>query len=136
MSQTGDSAQNPVHLISERNGDFTPVITSFYNCIMDGRLKASIAVSLAFMIPLVAVASQQDDKAADAVSSAFIEARQAAHLSKLDRIERNRFRKQVCKHDHRMPSGLITDVRYETVDPAHLPRRHGDWRLRPLATRS
>lgn len=89
---------------------------------MDGRLKkASIAVALAFVIPLVAVASQQDDKAADAVSSAFIEARQAAHLSKLERIDGNRFRRQVCKHDLRMPSGLITDVLYETTDPAQLP---------------
>ncbi|MGA8438373.1 MAG: hypothetical protein WB762_23350 [Candidatus Sulfotelmatobacter sp.] len=97
-------------------------MTPFYNCRMDGRLKKGcFAVSLAFVIPLVAVASQQDDKAADAVSSAFIEARQAAHLSKLDRIDRNRFRKQVCKHDLRMPSGLITDVLYETADPARLP---------------
>jgi len=99
---------------------------------MDGGLKkASIAVSLAFAIPLAAVASQQDDKAADAVSSAFIETRQAAHLSKLDRIDRNRFRRQVCNHDHRMPSGLITDVRYETADPANLPEA-----ARQLATSS
>jgi hypothetical protein len=89
---------------------------------MDGRLKrAAIAVILASAIPLAAVASQQDDKAADAVSSAFFEARHAAHRSKLDRIGGNRFRRQVCKHDLRMPSGLITDVLYETVDPAHLP---------------
>jgi hypothetical protein len=83
--------------------------------------KASMAVSLVFLIPLVAVASQQDDEAADAVSSSFVEARQSAHLAKLDRIDRNRFHKQVCKHDLRMPSGLITDVLYETADPAHLP---------------
>jgi hypothetical protein len=88
---------------------------------MNGRPKrAAIAVTLALLIPLAAIASQPDDKAADAVSSAFIEARQAAHQSKLNRIGGNRFRRQVCKHDLRMPSGLITDVLYVTADPAHL----------------
>jgi hypothetical protein len=107
-------------------------VVSFYNCAMEGRQKTAwIAVSLAFAIPLVALASQRDDNAADDVSSAFLEARQAAHLSNLDRIGRNRFRKQMCKHDLRMPAGLITDVHYETTDPAHLPDN-----ARQLATSS
>ncbi|MCU1299363.1 MAG: hypothetical protein JWO91_3641, partial [Acidobacteriaceae bacterium] len=56
-----------------------------------------------------------------AVAAAFVEARQAAHLPKLARIDRNVFGEKVCKHDLRMPSGLIKDVQYETSDPARLP---------------
>ena len=80
-----------------------------------------IAVIVVFLISLAVVASQGDDSAADAVSAAFVEARQAARLSKLGRIDRNAFREQVCKHDLRMPSGLINDVQYETSDPRRLP---------------
>jgi len=73
-------------------------------------------------MPLFTFASQeQDDKAADAVSATFVEARQAAHLSKLEQMDRNPFRQQVCKHDLRLPSGWINDVQYETSDPARLP---------------
>ncbi len=67
------------------------------------------------------VASQQEDAAADSVATAFMNARNAAHLSKLRRIGRNTFRKQACDHDLRFPSGLIKDVIYETVGPTQLP---------------
>ncbi len=67
------------------------------------------------------VASEQEDAAADAVTAAFMNARQAARLSKLERMGRNAFREKVCKHDMRFPSGLINDVLYQTSDPAQLP---------------
>ncbi len=66
-------------------------------------------------------ASQQENSAADAVATAFSNARQAAHLPKLRRIEGNRFQQQVCKHDMRFPSGLIEQVTYETSTPTQLP---------------
>ena len=56
-----------------------------------------------------------------AVAAAFVQARQAAHLSKLERMGRNPFREKVCKQDMRFASGLIRDVVYQTSDPAHLP---------------
>jgi hypothetical protein len=83
--------------------------------------KAAIGLGAVFLISLVAGASKLDDSASDAVSTAFIEARQAVHLSKLSRIGRNSFREKVCKHDLRMPSGLIDDVQYQTSDPTRLP---------------
>ena len=73
------------------------------------------------MAPIIAVASKPDDTTADAVAAAFVEARQAVHLSKLARIDRNTLGEKVCKHDLRMSSGLIKDVQYETSDPARLP---------------
>ena len=80
------------------------------------------AALVVFLIPFIASASQQGDgTAANTVASAFVGARQVAHLSKLERIDTNPFRKQVCNHDLRMPSGLIADVHYETSDPASLP---------------
>jgi hypothetical protein len=79
------------------------------------------SVLLVFLILLPAVASDQEDAAADAVATAFLQVRQAAHLSKLERMGRNTFREKVCKQDMRFPSGLIKDVVYETPDPAHLP---------------
>ncbi len=66
-------------------------------------------------------ASPQEDAAADAVATAFMNARQAANLPKLERMGRNNFQEKVCKHDLRFPSGLINDVLYETSDPAQLP---------------
>jgi hypothetical protein len=76
---------------------------------------------LIFLVTLAVVASDQEDAAADAVAKAFLQARQAAHLSKLERMGRNTFRKRVCKHDDRMPSGWINEVAYETFDLAELP---------------
>lgn len=69
-----------------------------------------------FSIP----ASQQEDAVADAVATAFSNARQAAHLPKLQRMDENIFRSQVCKSDMRFPSGLIENVTYETSDPSKL----------------
>ena|SRR5579859_2825842 len=89
---------------------------------MNYRLRRiAFAFALCLFVPLIAVASKSDDTAADAVVSAFVEARQAAHLPKLARIDTNAFGEKVCKHDLRMPSGLIKDVQYETSDPARLP---------------
>jgi hypothetical protein len=76
---------------------------------------------LIFPAALFTIASDQEDSAADDVAAAFVQARQAAHLSKLERMGRNTFRKQVCKQDMRFPSGVIDDVRYQTSDPAHIP---------------
>jgi hypothetical protein len=76
---------------------------------------------LIFLIVVPTVASDQEDVAADAVAAAFLQVRQAAHLSKLERMGRNTFREKVCKDDRRFPSGWINDVLYETSDPAHLP---------------
>lgn len=74
-----------------------------------------------FLIVLPAMASDEEDAAADAVAKAFLQARQTGHLSKLKRMGRNTFRKEVCKHDMRFPSGWINDVVYETSAPADLP---------------
>lgn len=79
---------------------------------------------LLFLILLPAAASDQSDQedaAADAAAGAFVQARQAAHLSTLERMGRNTFREKVCKHDLRFPSGWINDVSYETSDPSSLP---------------
>ena len=76
---------------------------------------------LIFLTALPAIATDQEDAAADAVAAAFVQARQAAHLSKLERMGRNTFREKVCKQDMRFASGLIKDVRYQTPDPAHIP---------------
>jgi hypothetical protein len=76
---------------------------------------------LVLLIVIPAVASDQEDAAAGATAKAFLQARQAAHLSKLERMGRNTFRERVCKQDLRFPSGLIKDVAYETSDPARLP---------------
>ncbi len=66
-------------------------------------------------------ASQGENAAADAVATAFSNARQAAHLPKLMRMEGNRFHKQACTHDMRFPSGFIEQVAYETSTPSQLP---------------
>lgn len=76
---------------------------------------------MGMFFPLTATASNPDDTTADQVATAFVEARQSAHLSTLTRIARNPFGEKICKHDMRMPSGLIEDVLYETSDPARLP---------------
>src|SRR5580704_2724991 len=76
---------------------------------------------LMFLVVLPTIATTQENAAADAVAAAFVQARQAAHLSKLERMGRNTFREKVCKQDMRFASGLIESVRYETSDPAQLP---------------
>lgn len=89
---------------------------------MDAHRKNATAVLGAILlIAPVAGTSPRGDSAADAVSTAFVEARQAAHLSKLSQIGRNTFREQVCRHNLRMPSGLIHDAQYQTSDPRRLP---------------
>jgi hypothetical protein len=86
------------------------------------RMKKSIAcVLLIFLAALPAVATPPEDAAADAVAAAFAQARQDAHLPKLERMGRNKFREKICKQDMRFGGGLIKSVLYETDDPAHLP---------------
>jgi hypothetical protein len=85
-------------------------------------VRKLIPVTLLILFALMSTAaSHQDCAAADAVASAFMQARQAAHLSQLDRMGRNTFRKKVCKQDMRFSSGLIKDVVYQTSDPAQIP---------------
>jgi hypothetical protein len=82
--------------------------------------KVALALVVGLLVPVFAVASKPDDTAADAIAVAFVQARKAAHLPELSRIDQNTFGEKVCKHDLRMPSGLIKDVQYETSDPARL----------------
>jgi hypothetical protein len=70
---------------------------------------------------LVALATQQEDAAADVVAAAFVNVRQSANLSRLERMGKNPFREKVCRHDMRFGSGLIRTVAYETSDLAQLP---------------
>jgi alkanesulfonate monooxygenase SsuD/methylene tetrahydromethanopterin reductase-like flavin-dependent oxidoreductase (luciferase family) len=96
--------------------------------------KLIFSALLIFVLVLPTVASDQEDKAADAadaVAAAFIQARQAAHLSKLERMGRNTFRQRVCEQDMRMPSGWINEVVYQTVDPAQLPESAQQLASRP-----
>jgi hypothetical protein len=83
--------------------------------------KLSFIVLLVFLVAGTTAASDQEDTAANAITNAFLQARRSAHLSKLAKMGKNIFRKQVCKHDLRLPSGVIDDVLYETSDPEHLP---------------
>jgi hypothetical protein len=83
--------------------------------------KFIVSPLLVLFVVLPTAASEQEDTAADAVATAFVQARQAAHLSKLERMGRNTFREKVCKQDMRFSSGLINDVVYKTSEPAHLP---------------
>ena len=76
---------------------------------------------LIFLIEVPTAASDREDAAVNAVATAFLQVREAAHLSKLERMGRNTFREKVCKQDMRFPSGWINDVVYETSDPARLP---------------
>src|SRR5271170_6766888 len=81
----------------------------------------AIIVAFVLLASVAVFASQQEDNAADSVAAAFLQARIAAHLSKLTRIGGNTFREKVCKHDLRFASGLILTVQYQTSDPAQLP---------------
>ena len=84
-------------------------------------MKKLIACAVLLFFVLPTFATGQEDAAADAVAAAFLQARQAAHLSKLERMGRNTFREKICKQDMRFASGLIKDVRYQTSDPSELP---------------
>ena len=84
-------------------------------------MKLIPLILLTLFCALAARATNQEDLAADAVATAFLQARQAAHLPNLERMGRNKFREKVCKHDNRMPSGWINEADYETSDPAELP---------------
>jgi hypothetical protein len=75
---------------------------------------------ISLMVPVTA-ASNQEDAAADSVAVGFLQSRQAANLSKLERMGRNTFREKVCKQDMRFASGLINTVVYQTSDPSLLP---------------
>jgi len=83
--------------------------------------KIIFATLLIFLTVSLTAASDREDIAADSVASVFLQARQAAHLSKLERIGRNTFREKVCKQDMRFASGLIETVVYQTSDPSLLP---------------
>lgn len=88
------------------------------------------SVFLIFLAILPTFASDQEDAAADVVSAAFMQARQAAHLSKLKRMGRNTFREKVCRRDMRFSPGLILDVVFQTDDPGNMPesaRRLATW---------
>jgi len=85
-------------------------------------MKTFIVIGAFVLLASMAVfASQQEDRAADSVAAAFVQARDAAHLSKLARMDGNTFREKVCKHDLRFASGVILTAQYQTSDPAHLP---------------
>ena len=76
--------------------------------------KLILSALLICLVVSHTVATDQEDVAADSVAAVFLQARQAAHLSKLERMGRNTFREKVCKQDMRFASGLINDVVYES----------------------
>ncbi|MGA8270699.1 MAG: hypothetical protein WB919_04010 [Candidatus Sulfotelmatobacter sp.] len=81
----------------------------------------AIMAASVLLASITVFASQPEDKAADAVAAAFMQARDAARVYKLERMGRNKFREKVCKHDLRFASGLILTAQYQTADPGHLP---------------
>jgi hypothetical protein len=106
-----------------KRNDWAPIYRS-------GVKKLVPSVFLIFLALLPTFASDQEDAAADVVSAAFMQARQAAHLSKLKRMGRNTFREKVCTRDMRFSSGLILDVVFQPDDLGHLPesaRRLATW---------
>lgn len=85
-------------------------------------MKTFVVIGAFVLLASMAVfASQQEDRAADSVAAAFVQARDAAHLSKLGRMDGNTFREKVCKDDLRFASGVILTAQYQTSDPGHLP---------------
>lgn len=80
-----------------------------------------LLIGVTILLSISASASTQEDAVADVVAAAFINARGAAHLPKLERMGKNIFREKVCKHDMRFPSGLINNVLYQTSDAGQLP---------------
>ena len=86
------------------------------------RMKTFVVLGAFVLLASMALfASQQEDMAADSVAAAFVPARDAAHLSKLGRIDGNTFREKACKHDLRFASGVILTAEYRTSDLGHLP---------------
>jgi hypothetical protein len=67
--------------------------------------KLIFSALLILLVVAPTAASDQEDAAADAVATAFLQVRQTAHLSKLERMGRNTFREKLCKQDMRFPSG-------------------------------
>ena len=91
-------------------------------CCDASRITKLISFILLFVVVASpSVANEQEDVAADGVAAAFVQARQAAKLPKLERMGRNKFREKICKNDMRFASGLISDVKYETSSPGDLP---------------
>jgi hypothetical protein len=84
--------------------------------------KVLLSILLFFVMGLLTPSADREDAAGDAVAAAFIQARQTAHLSNLERMGRNTFHQQACQQDMRLPSGEIDDIAYRTFDPAHLPK--------------
>ncbi len=82
---------------------------------------AAIFAAFILVVSMPVFASQQEDRAADSVATAFMQARDAAHFSKLERMGRNTFREKVCRHDLRFASGVMLTAQYRTTDPGHLP---------------
>lgn len=95
--------------------------------------KIVLVVAIVFLLLPVA-ASNQEDAATDAVASAFLQAREAAHLSKISRIGKNAFRKQ-ARGDLHFPTELILDVIYRTTDPSTLPESARQLAVRPDSNR-
>jgi hypothetical protein len=85
-------------------------------------MKTFVVIGASVLLASMAVfSSQQEERAADSVAAAFVQARDVAHLSKLGRMDGNTFREKVCKHDLRFASGVILTAQYQTSDPGHLP---------------
>jgi type II secretory pathway pseudopilin PulG len=85
-------------------------------------MKTLVVIAALVLLASMAVfASQQEDRAADSVAAAFVQARDAARLSKLERMDGNTFREKVCTHDLRFASGVILTAQYQTSDPGNLP---------------
>ena len=103
--------------ISQITKGSSPLGDHLYCC------RVKIFIGACVLLTSVAVfASQQEDRAADAVAAAFVQARDAVHLSKLERMGGNTFREKVCKHDLRFASGLILTAQYQTSVPGLLPQ--------------
>ena len=87
--------------------------------------------ALVLLVSMAAFASEQEDRAADSVAAAFVQTRDAAHLSKLGRMGGNTFREKVCKHDLRFASGVILTTQYQTSDPSHVPEAAQQFAVHP-----
>lgn len=87
--------------------------------------KLSFCTLFIILLVTPTIASDQEDAAADAVASAFLQARKAANMPKLGRMGRNTFRTKVCQQDLRFPKlsdkGMIEHVAYQTSDPTNIP---------------
>lgn len=100
------------------------------------RLKrVTIALGAVLLTSLVAGASQLEDSAADAASAAFDQGRQAAHLSRLGRIDGNTFREKVCEHKCECPQGLSMTCNIKRPIPDGYPTPHYAWRHREMVPR-